>query len=128
MGSKSYNIGEAIIDTIANMKIPKNYETAINVFKKRVMEKYSDKIEKIVLFGSVARGEETDSSDADILVVWNGDKVEGWNLLEEVAFRILMDTKEFISLKVLTPVEFEDLRLRKNPFIMNLLDEGVSIV
>ena len=37
-------------------------------------QKYSCQIEKIVLFGSVARGEQNKDSDIDLLIVWRGNK------------------------------------------------------
>jgi predicted nucleotidyltransferase len=38
------------------MKIQKRYQEAVDEFMKRVLEKYRDRIESIILFGSVARG------------------------------------------------------------------------
>lgn len=46
-------------------------------FVRRVLERYEDKIDSIILFGSVARGEAKEDSDIDILVIWKGDEAEG---------------------------------------------------
>ena len=56
----------------------------------------SDKIIKIILFGSVARGDDTEESDIDILVVSNYAKLIEPKIREEV-FKVVLDKKEFIS-------------------------------
>jgi predicted nucleotidyltransferase len=39
------------------MKILDKYRKAVDEFVERVLDKYSDRIDSIILFGSVARGE-----------------------------------------------------------------------
>ena len=73
------------------MKIQKRYQKAVDEFLKRVLEKYRSRIESIILFGSVARGEAKEDSDIDILVVWKGDEAEGWRVLTGLAFDVLLD-------------------------------------
>lgn len=51
------------------MKIQKRYQEAVDEFMKRVLEKYRDRIESIILFGSVARAVAKEESDVDILIV-----------------------------------------------------------
>ncbi|MCW7074784.1 MAG: nucleotidyltransferase domain-containing protein, partial [Candidatus Methanospirare jalkutatii] len=49
--------------------LQKEYREAVEEFVRRVLERYKEKIESIILFGSVARGEAKEDSDIDILVV-----------------------------------------------------------
>ena len=51
------------------MKIQRKYQKAVDEFVKRALGKYKDKIDSIILFGSIARGEAREESDIDILVV-----------------------------------------------------------
>lgn len=51
------------------MKILDKYRKAVDEFVERVLDKYSDRIDSIILFGSVARGEAKEESDIDILVI-----------------------------------------------------------
>ena len=55
-------------------------------FAKEVIKRFGAEIEDIILFGSVARGEDDAESDVDVLIIWYGDKVKGWDELEEMAF------------------------------------------
>jgi predicted nucleotidyltransferase len=85
----------------------------VDEFVERALHKYRDHIKNIVLFGSVARGEAREDSDIDILVIWNGDEGERWRKMTGLAFDVLLDTEDYISVKVLLP---QDLKA-KNPFI-----------
>jgi predicted nucleotidyltransferase len=81
------------------MQIQEKYTEAVDEFVIRVLERYKDKIDRIILFGSVARGDAREDSDIDILVIWKGDKVEGWDVLEDIAMDILLEYGQLISIK-----------------------------
>ncbi len=105
------------------MKILGKYRKAVDEFVEKVLDKYSDRIDSIILFGSVARGEAKEESDIDILVIWKGDEAEGWRAMTGLAFDVLLDEEEYISVKVLG---LEDLKA-ENPFIKNVMREGIKI-
>ena len=52
-----------------HMEISEKRWKAVEEFVRRALDKYGDRIESIILFGSVARGEAKEDSDIDILVV-----------------------------------------------------------
>ena len=84
----------------------------------------SDYIIKIILFGSVARGDDTEESDIDILIVSNyREKIEDI-IAEEVAW-IMYDKNELISAHIMS----EDLfnKTKSFSFLTNVLREGVLI-
>ncbi len=75
----------------------------------------------VVLFGSFATGDINEGSDVDILVV--ADFKEGF--LERIG--TLMELNTFgIPVEPLgyTPEEFEDMKRRKNPFVLEVLEKG----
>jgi uncharacterized protein (UPF0332 family)/predicted nucleotidyltransferase len=49
-----------------------NYQSVGDTLKDRLLTELGDRIHSIVLFGSVARGEATDDSDIDVLVITDG--------------------------------------------------------
>ena len=51
------------------MEISERRRKAVEEFVRRALDRYGDRIESIILFGSVARGEAGEESDIDILVV-----------------------------------------------------------
>ena len=105
------------------MQNQEKYQEAVNEFMRRARGKYEDKIDGIILFGSVARGEATEDSDIDIIVIWKGDEAEGWRAMTGLAFEVLLEEEEYISVKVLG---LEDLKA-ENPFVKNVLKEGIKI-
>ena len=109
---------------MSDIQIQARYKEPIEEFVRRVMEKYRNKIDNIILFGSVARGEAKEDSDIDILVVWNGNEAEGWRAMTGLAFDVLLDAGEYISIKVLG---LDDLKV-ENPFVKNVMAEGIKIV
>jgi predicted nucleotidyltransferase len=56
------------------MELQKRYQRAVDEFLKRVLDHYRNRIEGVILFGSVARGEAKEDSDIDILVIWRGNE------------------------------------------------------
>ncbi len=85
---------------------------------------------EIILYGSVARGEETENSDIDVLILVDKD----------VPYLSLADTEEIVA--VLFDLEIETgipispiIRTRRQwekppfrtPFIINVLNEGITL-
>lgn len=80
--------------------------------------------EKIILFGSHARGDATKESDIDLVVI-KRTKTPFLKRMREVA-KILSDARITQSADVLvyTPEEFNALSKRWNPFFHRILKEG----
>jgi predicted nucleotidyltransferase len=107
------------------MKIQKRCQEAVDEFMKRVLEKYRDRIESIILFGSVARGVAKEDSDIDILIVTKEEDFRLRHALIGIAFDILLETEENISVKALSKDEFE--RHKNFSFLKNVVSEGVKV-
>ena len=107
------------------MQIQEKYQEAVNEFVRRVKEKYEDKIDSIILFGSVARGEAKEDSDIDVLIVVKKEDFRLRRVLIGIAFDILLETGNDISVKVLSTIDFEG---RGNfSFLRNIVLEGVKL-
>ncbi len=102
-------------------------DTALKEFINRIKTKHGAKIDRIILFGSYARGDYRKESDMDVLVIWKGNEVEGWNSLEREAVEILFKYGSFISLKIITPSEYNAMKEMDFPFIRNVSAEGVVV-
>ena len=90
-------------------------------FAKAINSKY---ILKIILFGSVARCEDGEDSDIDILIVSNfPEKIED-QIDDEVAW-IMHDKSELISAHIISEDRFNNTQ--HFSFLSNVLCEGVEI-
>ena len=83
--------------------------------------------EKVILFGSYARGEETEDSDVDLLVI----SPQKERFFERIAStkRLIRDLRNGLPVApiVLTP---EEAKKRKNicdQFIMDIFENGISL-
>ena len=96
------------------IEIAREFANAIN----------SDKIIKIILFGSVARGDDHEESDIDILIISNHREDIDDIISEEIAW-IMYDKQELISAHVIN----EDLfnKTKNFSFLTNVLKDGVPI-
>ena len=105
------------------MSIQKRYETVIRQFVLQAQERYTFHIDKIILYGSVARGDANADSDIDLLVLWNGDEHEGWRAMTGLAFDVMVDSGEYLSVKVMNAKTFSGA----SPFGQNVLREGITV-
>ncbi|MFZ2410261.1 MAG: nucleotidyltransferase domain-containing protein [Candidatus Methanoperedens sp.] len=105
----------------------KTRKKALGEFVNNIRTKYGDRIERIILFGSYARGEHRKESDIDVLVIWKGNEVEGWNSLEMEAVEVQFKYGFTISLKIFSPNEFSAMKELDFPFIRNVSQEGVVV-
>ncbi len=105
----------------------KTRENALKEFVKSIKTKHGAKIDRIILFGSYARGDYRKESDIDMLVIWKGDEIDGWNSLEREAVEVLFKYGSFISLKIISPNEYSAMKDMDLPFIRNVSAEGVVV-
>ena len=103
------------------------HQEVIDEFAQKALRKYKDKIDSIILFGSVARGEAKEDSDIDILVVVVGDRFKMRRELSGIVLDMLLETGKYISVKTLSMEDFKFLREVKSSFLSNVIKEGVYI-
>jgi len=93
---------------------------------KRVLERLKEyQPEKIILFGSYARGQTDEYSDLDFVLIKKTDK-RFLERLIEVAKLIDNDLGD-VDVFVYTPEEFERMIEWGNPFIERVLKEGRTL-
>jgi predicted nucleotidyltransferase len=107
------------------INVSKNRKQIAKEFANEVTKMFWDEIDDIILFGSVARGEDDIESDIDVLIIWNGDKAKGWDELEEIAFDFFIRYKTLISINLISPVEYKNME--NFLFMKNVQKEGVVI-
>jgi predicted nucleotidyltransferase len=78
--------------------------------------------EKIILFGSCARGDMDESSDLDFVVIKKTRKRFLKRLLEVA--RLIDSDLGKVDVFVYTPKEFQEMVERGNPFVERVLREG----
>jgi len=98
----------------------------VDQVKAHLNEVYGEGIKKVILYGSHARGEATEDSDVDVLVLIDPslNRREVDDSLSDLLYDMLLDEGELVSVIVLSEDHFENHNL---PFMLNVRKEGVPI-
>lgn len=98
---------------------------AIADFKRELARIYGGRLQQVILYGSHARGDATEDSDIDLLVVLSGpvSVMAEIDRMAEAAYDV--DLRHGVLLSVF-PVSDEDFRKRMDPLLMNVRREGVA--
>ena len=94
--------------------------SAIDSITAQLIEKY--KPEKIILFGSAARGDASLDSDVDLLIIKSDTPPYGADRIMEVSSLIERDVP--VDFLVYRPEEFEKRLKMGDPFIELVMKEG----
>lgn len=97
---------------------------AVAEFKKAVQGLYGDRFDRLVVFGSLARGDTTDDSDIDVLLVLHGE-VDASREIDRIADeKYAIDLRRGTLLSVI-PISLSDFIARTSPLLLNVRREGV---
>lgn len=84
-----------------------------------------DRIGRIIVYGSMARGDAGPESDLDLWVDWNGDEAEGWDVLGQLAADLFLETGLIVSVHVVGAKHRE--RMRDSLFYGAVQQEGAIV-
>ncbi len=109
------------------LRLQGRFEKALTDFRNRVVKELGDRIESIVVYGSVARGEAGEDSDIDVLIVGRDKEIR--SRISEIGYDVDYGNKfeTFITLIYFTREEFEHRIRVGSPYIYEVLKEGVAL-
>jgi len=99
-------------------------EQILRELKVKLAELYGERLEKLILFGSQARGDAGPDSDIDVLVVLKGDDpADDYRYMD-----IIVDMNLKYGLLVsLVPMSSRHYHSRKSPLLLNVRREGIAL-
>ena len=100
---------------------------AVTEFSVRVRRAFGPRLARLVLFGSQARGEATEDSDIDILVVVDQLSSADARAIDEIVADILTRADVLLSPLVLSAARFAELRARERRIVAEIDREGVPV-
>ena len=111
--------------------IPQNIKNAIDEFVKKVKDILGDRVKKILLYGSYARGDYNKSSDIDIMILTDLEDDEIYEYSKKIwscAYDIEWDNNFDITLSpIVKNINKFNYWLEALPFYMNVQKEGVIL-
>lgn len=107
---------------ITQISKDKNIQDAFTDIVQSIINNYAP--QKIVLFGSYARGEAHEGSDIDLMVIKETSK----RFIDRIA-EVIQLNKTLLTLEpmVYSPLEFEKMKKEKRDFILTIEEEGIEI-
>jgi uncharacterized protein len=94
--------------------------------KAHLHESYGEGIRRVILYGSHARGEATEDSDIDVLVLidpsLNPSEVRG--SLSDLLYDIVVEEGELVSVVAIPEERYESYN---SPFMLNVRKEGMVV-
>ncbi len=112
-----------------NKQIPNNINKAIQEFVTRSNEMFGNRIKKIILYGSYARGDYNKNSDIDIMILTDLMDEEILYYSEKIwdfAYDIELENDVIIS-PLIKNIDKFNYWLEALPFYMNVQNEGVVL-
>lgn len=104
-----------------------NIEPILKEFKQQVAELYGQRLKKVVLYGSYARGQANDEhSDIDLAVVLEGT-VEPCKEIDRMADIFTDLNLEHNVLIAVYPVSESNYEKLESPLLINVRKEGIAV-
>ena len=100
--------------------------TIVEQLGKAVAEVYGQRLRGVILYGSWARGEASEGSDIDVLVVLEDPLAHDEELrrLSRIAASLTLEHGVYVSAQPVSAHDFDQLL---EPFLMNVRREGVRV-
>lgn len=114
---KANSLGEYGIMSIENI---------LQELKKELKNLYGERLKKLILYGSYARNEAWKDSDIDVVVLLDGEVLQGREIDRMIDIITDLNLKYNVLLSVY-PTSEESLQKIKSPLLLNIQREGVPI-
>ena len=101
-------------------------KTILNELKRELRSLYGDRLVKLILFGSHARGEANPDSDIDLLAVLKSpvSEVQEISYMSELCVKILLDYNELVSI---IPMSEDRFNAKTVSLLRNIQREGIEL-
>lgn len=99
----------------------------ISQFKSAIQELYGERLSKVILFGSYARGEERESSDIDFLVLLKDKKIFPLSEIEKINNKVYDLVLKYGKIISFVPATEDSFEKPQNHFYRFIKKEGITV-
>ena len=107
------------------LETERRYRKAVESFTQRVVKELGDRIDAIILYGSLARNEAHESSDIDILIITDHKEIK--ERIYDIAYDVNLEYDVLLSFFFIDKERFLKFLEMGSPFVENILAEGVVL-
>ena len=109
------------------MVLPPTTHAVVAEFSEQVRARFGARLRQLVLFGSHARGEATEHSDVDLLVVIEGLNSIDARAVDAIVGEPLTRTNVLLSPLILSAARLDQLRMRERLLVAEIDRDGVPV-
>jgi predicted nucleotidyltransferase len=114
-------------EVMSNRKVPDSVAELTEEFVSRISELYGARLNKVILFGSYARGDQHEDSDVDYLVVLNDPEIEAYKEIGDLSPTTFdLSLKYSISVSAV-PVSKAKFDHNASPLVRNVRHDGILL-
>lgn len=100
-------------------------ELVINEFVKKVRQTFKDRVQRIILYGSRARGDADEESDYDFLVLFDSLEPQDKKIIDEISWEVSYKYNIVLTAQAIKDAEFSEDRYFY--FYENVRKEGIEL-
>lgn len=89
---------------------------ALRQFKKGLLDTFGDRVVSVHLFGSKARGDATEESDTDVLVILHDALWQDRRTVNHLSVDVMLETGVLLSAKTFTPKQMAEMQHNRAMF------------
>ena len=104
-----------------------SYVKAVEQLRDRLVRELGDKIDSIVLYGSVAKNTANEESDIDVLVVARDDEIGLYDKISKIRTQVDLENNTLTALVYVTCEEIEHYAKLGSPFMKSVSEEGMIL-
>ncbi|MFQ5612414.1 MAG: nucleotidyltransferase domain-containing protein [Anaerolineae bacterium] len=101
---------------------------ALNDYAIALQSHFADQLVDLLLFGSKARGDDQPDSDVDVIVVLQNPTTKALSYARALGFDILMAHQVFLSIRVMSRQQLQELARINSLFYRHLRQDGISFL
>lgn len=109
------------------MKLSIKERKIVERFRQIIEDRFPAEIIDVLVFGSKVRGDATDKSDIDVLVITLSDNWETGDEIREIGYGIDDEIDYKLSIQVVSKEHFDYLRQNNFQFVKNIENEGITV-
>ena len=97
------------------------------VIEKRIRELFGERVLKIILYGSYARGDYNEESDIDIMVIVDDENLEPYKKKRTELTTYYLDKENILLSIIIEKASIAERYKNHSPFLINVNNEGVVL-
>lgn len=103
-----------------------NLKNNINKMIEELVEAFSSNLDRIVLYGSYSRGEQTDDSDVDIAIILKDEVENVTDIIVDCVYKYEVQSGKIISVIDINKNKFDEWH-DTIPFYKNIMTDGIVL-